>query len=288
MPHTEQDTEPVRIIDADLGDGNLGYFGPSSETEAAAANDYGNEKYLGPSESESVCMDDRNRQPGLHLPGNRSITEIAGEYMAEGSEHLSLSRATAKKVKELVDLGHTPWYHGDEGAGKAGCAANASVRAVLAYNADHPNVVIPRVYTRMRLLGRDQVSQDMIKQSIDIGGDRAARDEVWDAQAAEIVEIAEANGAHYHVLKGAHRTAGSREQMREGTFLNDRFLDDHNTDDGHPMGALAVDYGEYAQQLTEDGFAPEEIDKKLMHAAIYSVGLFKLALKEDAVGKIIV
>lgn len=283
-----EETAEVRIITiTDLGEGNGGSFGPNSEQEADAINDCAASEYVKPPTPDSHCMDDRFERYALQLPGNRAITEIAGDYMDENTDAQPLSRTTARKVHELVAMGRVPFFHGDEAKGKAGCAANANLRAVLAYNGEHVESVTTRVYDRLRLLGFDEIGHEEIETAIRAGAERAAENSLWDARPEEVVDIAIKNGAEYEELRGDHATAGSREDISANTFDNGAYRHQHQTDEGGPLGLFSITYGAYVKQLEEDGFTKDDVAKKLMHACLFTVGILKLASQEDAQAAIV-
>jgi hypothetical protein len=284
---TNQQSEevvPVLIVSTgDLGSGNLGTFGPNSKTEAECTKDFANEKYVCPPANESHCMDDRFEGTGIQLPGNRAHVEVIGDYMNPEVYPKPIIEATAQKVDELIGLGRRPFYHGDRHAGKAGCAANKYGRKTLAYNSEHRTQVARLAYNRMRILGFDKINEKQILVAIDMGGERAADERLWNGGAEEIVETAIAHGAGYEEFEGEHNTPGPREDISVNTFDNGSYRHDHHTDDGQPLGALSVTYGAYGEQLVDDGLDDDEIETKMMNAVLTTIGILKLACKDEAV-----
>jgi hypothetical protein len=270
-----------------LGKECLGYFGPSSEAEAKLANDYADPEYRKPATDESYCMDDRFEGYGIQLPGNRALAEIAGIYTDSMAHALPLSRLTALKVRELVELGNPPVFHGDETSHKKGCAANLNLRASLAYNAENARAISNMARDRLRMLGVDNVRQEDLRRMIEMGGARAVDDSLWDVDAEDVIDIATDAGAGYVEFKGAHHTPGAREDITESTFDNGAFRASHATDDGHPAGALSLTYGAYLNQLFENGFSEEKITKMVSGVILYSVSILKLATKDEAVDVIV-
>jgi hypothetical protein len=288
--HLEQEQEIGSfgvIARGQLGEKNLGYFGPNSEREAKMADYYADPEYRKPPTDESYCMDDRFEGFGIQLPGNRALAEIAGIYTDGSAYALPLSRITTLKVRELVDLGHKPVFHGDEASGKKGCAANLNLRATLAYNAENSRAVSNLVRNRLRMLGVDNVRHEDLRKMIEMGGARAADDSLWDVDAEGVVDIATTAGAGYIEFRGAHHTAGVREDMTESTFDNGAFRANFKTDDDHPAGALSLTYGAYLKQLIKDKFTEEEISKKISGVLLYSVSILKLATKDEAVDVVV-
>jgi hypothetical protein len=296
MSNSETDSQLAvkEIARNRLGSNNLGYFGPKSETEAKIADSYADEKYTGPVADESGCMDDRNEHYVLRLPGNRAISELVGDYMvrefSESGEELQavpLSRATARKVHELIVMGRTPQFHGDEASGKKGCAANLNMRTSLAYNAENADHQAPLALERLRLLGIDTLGVADLKGMIEVGGERASHDALWDVDAEGVVDIAEKSGAPVVYYKGAHHTPGPRENVSETGFDNASFRAEHQSDDGQPMGALDLDYGGYVKQLREDGFSEQEIAVKTAGVILFTIAILKLADSDEAVDVIV-
>lgn len=277
----EQATKVRFLALNDLGEGNCGNFGPSSDEELAAVKQCNKNKYVGKETPDSHCMDDRFEGYACQLPGNRAITEIAGDYMNPTVEARPLSELVATKVSELVEKQRVPYFHGDEHKGKAGCAANANLRAVLAYNDEYSELVASLAYTRLRMNGIDSLEHEDIISAIKAGAERAADDSLWDVTPEQVVDIAEQCGAEVEIFKGDHNVAGSREDISKNTFNNGLFRNEHNSDDGKSLGLLSITYGAYINQLKEDGFSKAEIADKMMHACLFTVGILKLACKED-------
>jgi len=290
MSQSDIDDEQARIAEIArglLGKDSLGFFGPGSESEAAQADDYANETYIKPPTDESYCMDDRFEGFGVQLPGNRAISEMAAYYMDADQDAIKLSELTRQKVSELMVMGREPVFHGDEASGKKGCAANLNLRTALAYNTENSDHVSNMVRDRLRMLGIDRIEKAEISNMIRTGGERAADDSLWDVDAEGVVEIAIANNARYIEFKGAHHTAGPREDMSARTFDNGAFRAEHKTDDGNPLGALSLTYGAYAEQLKDDGFSEDAAAKRVASVLLYSMAILKLATKDAAVDVIV-
>lgn len=276
----EHESNGVEFLELDsLGEGNRGQFGPVSERELEAVNDCAHEKYIGPESKDSHCMDDGFEGGACQLPGNRAITEIAGEYMDGSLKPSPLSVYLPAKVEELIAMDRMPWFHGDDKNGKAGCAALKLLCTAdaLRYNYEHKEIVTGLVYTRLRRAGIDTLESGDITRAIEIGAQRADDARLWDLAPEEAFELAARHGAKTEIFQRKHRVAGSREDVSAHSFLNGLFRKEHTSEDRHPLGMLSITYGLYLNQLREDEFPEAEIAKKLMQSGLFTVGVLKLA-----------
>lgn len=265
-----------------MGDKCIGNFGPSSPVEAKITDNYSRPEYAGVPAEESHCMDDRGEGMCVQLPGNRAHSEVIGDYTNIHVPAEPISLKTAEKTKELVAKGKKPVYHGDKTSGKKGCAAVLFGRDALYFMGTNSKHVANMAYVRLRLLGIDNISVDDLVMRAKIGGQRAEDDTLWDADSERLVEIAVENGADYEEFEGAHHTAGPREDMSPHGFNNKGFRDDHQTDDGYPLGALNLSYGKLVEQYREEGYSEEEIADKIAGVILYSVTMLNLACTEKA------
>jgi hypothetical protein len=270
-----------------MGEKSIGSFGPSSEKEAVQVNDYSRPEYSVIANEESHCMDDRGEGLCVQLAGNRAHSEIIGDYTNIHIPAETISVMTAKKTMELVGKAKKPYYHGDKTSGKKGCAAVLYGREALKYMGENPDQVAGMAYDRLRLVGIDGISKDELAMRARIGGERAADDTLWDADSEKLVEIAQENGAAYEEFDGAHHTAGPREDMSPHGFNNQRFRDEHTTDDGYPLGVLSLTYGKFVEQLREENLLDEEIANKVAGVMLFQVTLLKLACSPEAVDVIV-
>jgi hypothetical protein len=282
MAHDFKELEDLQIRFLEfnsLGEGNRGQFGPVSKREYEAVRDCTKNKYIGPDSLDSHCMDDGFEGRTCQLPGNRAITEIAGEYMDSSIEAKPLSQALAAKVEELVSKNEMPWFHGDEKHGKSGCAALKLLCSgdTLRYNHEHKDVIASLTYTRLRLNGIDSIEFADILTAIETGAERAADKSLWDIGAEEAFDIAASHGAETEILNRKHRVAGSREDVSPYTFNNGQFRMEHESEDSLPLGMLSITYGAYINQLRQTGFSEEEVAKKTIEACLFTVGVLKLA-----------
>jgi len=273
-----QQESPVKIIyKGTLGAGNIGSFGPNSEREAAHIDDFGDEKYLMPVSPDSHCMDDRIELAGIRLPGNRTVTEINGDYMDPEIEPRPISQAIRDKVQELVATGNPVYFH-------EGCAALAVTAdgTVLRFIGDNKETIAHLAMDRLRILGRDHIELNTLLKAAETAGRRGREASLFDASAPELLDIARQAGADMDAVPGEHTAAGAGWLMSRHTHHNGMFREDHKTDDGEPQGVLTITPGAYLEQLKEDGFDEEEIDKKIMQAVMISVAVLKIAEKDNA------
>lgn len=276
----EHESNGIEFLELDsLGEGNRGEFGPVSARELEAVNDCTHEKYIGPESKDSHCMDDGFEGGACQLPGNRAITEIAGEYMDSSIKPSPLSVLIPAKVEELIAMDRMPWFHGDDKNGKAGCAALKLLCTAdaLRYNYEHKEIVTGLVYTRLRRAGVDTLESDDIMRAIETGAERADDSKLWDMLPEEAFELAASHGAKTEIFQRKHRVAGSREDISPYSFLNGLFRKEHTSEDRHPLGMLSITYGLYLNQLKEDEFPETEIAHKLMQSGLFTVGVLKLA-----------
>lgn len=276
----EDERDGIEFIELDsLGEGNRGQFGPVSERELEAVKDCTKNKYIGPESKDSHCMDDGFEGGACQLPGNRAITEIAGEYMDGSIESRPLSAFLPAKVEELIAMDRMPWFHGDDKNGKAGCAALKLLCTAdaLRYNYEHKEIVTGLVYTRLRRAGVDTLESGDIMRAIETGAERAGDDKLWDMAPEEAFELAARHGAKTEIFERKHRVAGSREDISPHSFHNGLFRQEHTSEDRHPLGMLSITYGLYLSQLRQDQFPEAEIANKLMQSGLFTVGVLKLA-----------
>lgn len=272
----QEQAVPIQIAEiSDFGPGNGGDFGPS-DSEIRALEDLSEERYWGPSRPESGCMDDRLEGLRVQMAGNRAVTEVVAEYMDRHLEATPQSRALARKINELITMGRMPVFH-------LKCAALAKQRDVLVYNTQNPDAVVDSAWSVLEALGSTEfLTQQQLKDAIKIGGQRAQDEDLWDASAEELYEIAAENGAVVEDTPGEHHVAANLNNLSENGFNNEQFKTEHQADDGEPLGLLVVSYAAYRKQLLEDGFSEADTAKKLMRAALFNVGTQKAINKDGS------
>jgi hypothetical protein len=268
------------IAQGDLGPGNIGNIGPSSEREAEQAADLGRPEYSKPAKKESHCMDDRLEIEGIQLAGNRAITEAAGDVMNPEWQEVPLSQNMTANIKRLVEAGYTPGFH-------PGCAALLllSNRKALEYMVESANqpLITSLADARLRILGIDALSPNDYEIAYETTAERLAKEELWDATPEELMEIAEANGAIIDDIEpGDHASVATRWDMTENTFDNAAFRHSHTTDEGGPMGALSVTPGAYMKQLEAQGYSQREEDLTILRGVLFQIAVLKVAEADSA------
>lgn len=285
-PSLYENEHPMIILSSkDLGPGNQGGFGPNTDIEADVAKDVAKREYVAEATREIHCMDDRFRGSGCQLPGGLLIVEMASDFMNPEAEILAWDEMVRHKTEMLVQKGRPVILHGDTTHGQGGCAANAFQCETLIYNADpeHKDLVLDLAWSRLQMMELDRLLQKGdVRQAIDTGGYRAKDKGLWRNIAADqVVRIALDSGAEYEEFEGSHNVACSRTDLSENGFNSGAFRSSHMADDGEPLGVFSITLGAYKNQLIEDGFEVSEVAKKLMHTVLFSIGLLKIATKDD-------
>lgn len=273
----QQYEEKIRIISQDdLGPGNQGEFGPVSSAESEFINDVGDERYWGPRQEKSACMDDRLEGLRLHLAGNRAITEAAAQYLDRRAEALPLSKNMARTVNQLTVMDRVPVFHKK-------CAAIASIRQALEYAGEREGAVIGEVWKKLDRLGATEfITMQQLSNAINTGRQNSQVESIWDSTPDQLMKIAEDNGAEIEETPGNHKVAGNLDNMSSQGFNNGLYRSEHTADDGQPMGMLTIDWLGYRDQLAEDGFSDPDIARQLMRSGIFIVAVQKMINKDDS------
>ena len=269
--------EDVKVIAVgDLGPGNAGEFGPSTEAELESLKDVQNEAYWGPRRPESACMDDRLKGLRLHLAGNRAVTEVAGDYMDRRQEQSPLSDAMGRKVHALAAMGRDPVFH-------LKCAALAAIKPTLGYNVANEDEVVDTLWPKLDMIGATEfLTQQQLRNSIKTGGFMAREAKFWDSTPEQLMEIAQKNGAEVEDAPGEHHVAGNLDNMSALGFNNGLFRSEHAANDGEPLGLLTIDWEGYRDQLLDDGYSDADAARMLMRGGLFIVGVQKQINKDGS------
>ncbi len=283
----------VDAIVVDLGQGNNGKFGPNDHVKGIYdkfVTEVANDKYIRKPSGGSCCVDGRNRHDGLtgdgvhcamQIPGSEVLTNTAGDMMDSTLESPVLSQRVIANTKEVVEDGRVPELHGDDHKHEDGCAANFQMRATLQYAFKNIDSVAEKVMTICGALGLDAkgITMEAVKKAIEIGGQRALSDAVWDIDCKKVVELAVENGAKYVELEGEHLEQAAVATLEPGeTFDSQLFAQDH-LHEGHREELFGISAGEYMVKTMESaakrGKSEQESVLKVMRGIIYTVGLSK-------------
>lgn len=273
----QQYEEQIRILGlGDMGPGNQGEFGPSSAAESEFINDVQEEKYWGPRQEKSACMDDRLEGLRLHLAGNRAITEAATQYLDRRAEVLPVSKNMARTVNQLAVMDRVPVFHKK-------CAALASIRQALDYAGQREGAVIGEVWKKLDRLGATEfITMQQLSNAINTGRQNSQDESIWDSTPDQLMEIAKNNGAEIEETPGSHKVAGNLDNMSSLGFNNGKFRGEHTADNGQPMGMLTIDWSGYRDQLKEDGFTDPDAARQLMRSGIFIVSVQKMINKDGS------
>lgn len=279
----------------DFGPGNEGEFGPTPEVEARYHDfvlEVSNPEYRRRSNNVWICVDGREseRQDELgiddesapaQMPGSLPIVNTAGDMMDDtfDDDDLRLSDRVAANTRAAVGAGRRVIVHGDDHHGKDGCAANKQMRATLTKVSDEAEVVVPLSWAFCKIAGlEDLISQEDVSDAVAIAGRRAANDEIWDIKPEEVPDVAVANGAEYHALKGKHLEAAVA-VPREGTYAAQKFAQDYEARHGQRVEVFVATIHEYVKATIEDmvatGWSERDGALKAMRGIIYTAGLSK-------------
>ena len=291
MDETVRDemSAPLTPIVVDLGPENEGEFGPRpGEDPNEFVSRVAGPEYKRRPSGVWVCVDGREDVAGYvddgetaddQVPGSLPITNTAGDMMDDTLDSPRLSERVAENTREAVEDGHEVIVHGDDHAGKDGCAANAKMRPTLAKIAANADIIGPRVWAFCQVAGiDDEVTPDDITRSMVTAGQRAKDNSAWDATPAQVVDIAVANGARYQVLKGPHRERAVAATL-SGAYASQKFAQDHTTPGGDRYEVFGLSVGDYVQTTIVDtlnrGGTRREGALKAMRGLVYSTGLCK-------------
>lgn len=289
-------TETIAFSVIDLGANNKGAFGPTPETNTAALyEDAADTKYHKPVSSTWICVDGRGTEvmnendetADPQIPGSKPVTNTAADMMNPDLKDLDRKNRIAKNTKDDVNRGYTVVLHGDEHKAEAGCAAMASMRDVLSYNAENIDIVAPTVWGLSQAYGLDKhgVTAESVTESIVVGGERATDDSLWQHSPKELVDAAVEAGAEYRTCQGAHteRKVGI-EQDPALAYDNRQFAQDHIDANGVEQESFGVALGAYVHQTfadrIKDGEAPIDTANHIARAIGYVVGLTKVITNE--------
>lgn len=278
----------------DLGPENEGQFGPADNTPAAhydkLVTDMTNKEIYGRKNTGNwECVDGREDEAGVtdddgeyangQIPGSLPITNTAGDMMDSTRTGLLLSERVAANTDEAIQDGHQVIVHGDDHAGKDGCAANAKMRPTLAKIAANADIIGPRVWAFCEATAiTDVITQDDITTAMVTAGQRASDDAIWDVTPTEVIDIAVAHGAKYRTLKGSHQERTVAATLK-GTYASQRFAQDHLNPDGSRDEVFGLSVGDYVDTTIIDtmgrGATRRDGALKAMRGLVYAAGLTK-------------
>lgn len=283
----------VDAIVVDLGQGNNGKFGPNDHVKGIYdqfVTEVANDKYIRKPSGGSCCVDGRSKHgnaggDGVHyamqVPGSEALTNTAGDMMDSALESPVLSQRVITNTKEVVEDGRIPELHGDDHKHEDGCSANFKMRETLRYSFENIDCVSEKAMVVCSALGLEAkgVNMEAVRKAIEIGGQRAAADAVWDVDCKKIVELAVENGAKYTELEGEHLEQAAIATLEPGeTFDTQLFAQDH-LHEGHREELFGVSAGEYMAKTMESaakrGKSEQEGALKVMRGIIYTIGLSK-------------
>ncbi len=298
------ETDVVRkiVVITDLGPDNVGIFGPSGQTnevceayaQAAASPEYSRRP------QGWRCVDGRPSGDDLQaieqgldaetaasqIAGSLPVSETAAGYMDDPSKHLPHSEMLAEDTFNAIQDGEEILVHGDESLGKAGCKANADTRSALRFNAANADIVIPKVWSIVQLMGLDKhIEEDDLMKSVLNGKKAADNDELWNVTPEGAVDVMVANGAQYEELVGAHHEHAERIDLTDEAFDKAAFIRDQSTAEGQ-VQAFAASFGGYAKMAFRRAQMHGETERsaalKISRVMLFNTGLSKMLLNEDA------
>jgi hypothetical protein len=296
-----QEIQDLQVIPFDLGDNNIGAFGPN-EDELPHLPRYidalARPEYSKLASDEWTCVDGRCSERELaeiadgsipeaarpQIAGSKVTTDVAAEMMGTPGTVHKRSVLNAEKTRENIKNGQRIIVHGDTFKNKAGCIANAEIRAVLHFNAANTDIVAPVVWSGVKAAGLDTwVTGEDVASAIMNGKINADNEELWDVTAERAVDIQVENGAEYEELLGSHGELLERIDLSDGAFAKATYVRDHSYD-GKQRQAFSASVGRYKTIAFEiaanEGRTERDAAIQVMRAIAYNVGISKM-LKND-------
>ena len=303
-----QDLEPpVAPAVINFGPDNIGAFGPDETTDLKTLqHDAIGPEYRKPHSGGWICVDGRgpegeagvdSEELDAQIPGSKPIADTAADMQSPKAVKLRLSERIAANTTNDVQRGREITVHGDDHAGKAGCAANTKMRLTLKYNGEKVDLVVPTAWELTKMFGLDQppfgVKREDLVEAVIAGAKNAADAEVWDVTPEEVVDIAVRNGAQYKPVKGHHTERFSGVTLDEDEIFDNRMFarqHSHENSKGEVIEdeAFAAAIGTYVHTVVPErvaaGDTPHEAALHVAGVFLFTVGLHKVIGNEDLSG----
>lgn len=294
-------TTQVTTVVTDLGAGNRGSIGAADVSEAERAamiTETGSTAYTATPSKAIACIDMRlpadllEKASGYadqQTAGGAAITETASDMMLV-SEPLPVSELLAEHTRAFVAAGYEVIVHGDEKAGRAGCGANAKLRASLATNAANAGVVLPKAWTLCQALGLDAqgATERLLAEMIRQGGSNAAQDDLWDVTPEAAADVIVANGGRYSGLTGAHTEKIIIVDVQPRAFDKIAFMQHYPRQDGAYNGAFVATLGAYYRALqavtAQAGGSERDAAHRMAGAVLFNLAVSKELTAEEQGG----
>lgn len=291
---TQQELEsamPLQVITVDLGQNNVGQFGPEDISEAKQHEitvTNADPEYRLPATRRYGCVDGRCSAAEFNntsaeqldvadpqMPGGKAIIETAVTMMTQPAR---MSETLTKVTQDALAKGYTVAVHGANG-NKAGCKANEDMRAVLRENAGNIDIVAPTAMVLLTQLGIEKhVTADMVNQIIITGSQAANTEDIWDVDAATAADVVVAAGGEYVDLQGEHHEKAIRVDLAPGAAKKAAMVT-VLSEQNRPIQQFIASLGQYKEDIftdyREQNKSEADAALHVAKAIVYTIGISK-------------